>query len=176
MAETGRDGGERASGHISLSVVVVAPADGGAAGSDPSRMAETGRDGGERAVGRISPPGVVVAPADGGAIGSDPARMEVADGDGGERCCLRLWLWAGLVGPAGWLWAGLVGAAAGNQLGVDVELAAVRVEERFLALDQPVPHLEVALGRVLGTAPAATVPGSPHPPGTAWVSTPNMQR
>ena len=90
------------------------------------------------AVGRVGLPTAVVAPAGGGGVGADRARVGAAGRDGG-------------VGVGGRGGGGLgVGAAVGDELGVDVEPAAVGVEEGFLVLDEAVSDVEVVLGGVLG--------------------------
>ena len=111
MEPAGCDRGERTCGRICLTVAVVAPALGGAVGSEPTRMVPAGCDGGERTCGRICLTVAVVAPALGGAVASEPTRMARAGCDGGERALWRgirlsVAVWAG--GVDGYLWFVLV--------------------------------------------------------------------
>ena len=107
-------------------------------------VAATG-EGGELATGDVSLSGAVVAPAVDRLVGAYPACMRTATGNCDERvafggsyrwACIRYWRWL--------LFRGRIkGAATGDYFGVDVEQAAVRVEQCFLGDDQPVAGFDV---------------------------------
>ena len=137
------DGGVLAGGRAGFAVRVPAPAGDGVVGGDSARMLAACCDGGELACGRVGLAFSVPAPAGDGFVGSDGTRIPIACCDGGVSPC---GVWLGCFASLGLA----VGAAVRDELGVDVVLAAVGVEEGFLALDQSVSDVEVVLGGVRG--------------------------
>ena len=137
------DGGVLACGRVGFAVRVPAPAGDGVVGGDGARMLAACCDGGVLACGRVGLACSVPAPAGDGFVGSDGTRIPIACCDGGVSPC---GVWLGCFASLGLA----VGAAVGDKLGVDVEPAAVGVEEGFLALDQCVSDFEVVLGGAWG--------------------------
>ena len=93
---------ERAGGRVGLTEVIVAPADDGGVGPEPTQMVPAAADSAEGSDEGVGLPGVVgVAPADDGGVGPEPTRLRPADGDSAESPAGRVGHPVSIGAPAG---------------------------------------------------------------------------